>query len=291
MLFSALKQILLGFGFLILMGSLVSCDNFRTQEKGNVIARVNDHYLYEKDLARETPEKLNGEDSAYSRHIIDRWATQKLLLDQADKNLTDEKKRELQKRVDDYRENLRVQVYTDLMVHKLIDTSITARQVQDYYDNHKESLYLNENWMKLRYVVVPVDFSGLPKIKREMKRFNESDSVSFLSRRSEFEALNLKSSTWNKRSLLEKKIKGFNSVNKTLLLPGKKGYFVLDNDELAVVGVVKNILKRRDDAPLALVEEKIKRIILNRRQLSVKKELKEDIIKDAIENGKFEPSP
>jgi|AntDeeMinimDraft_5_1070356.scaffolds.fasta_scaffold02005_2 hypothetical protein len=268
---------------------LTACKNFQNEDQGKLMARVNDHYLYQKDLEQLIPGDFSIEDSSDYRFAINRWAVKMLMLDQANLNLKDEKKEKFEKLVQDYHENLLVSAYSELMVSKTIDTAISRKQIKNYYANHTHNLSLRENWMKIRYVALKPNFPDLIKIKSRFARYNESDSSYFKAGVNKFQDSFLGDSTWVRQSSIEKRLKAFASANKTILLPVEKGLFTLKNKNTVVLGVMKEILERSEKAPLSLVKTKVKQIILNQRKLSAKKELKKDIIKDAIENGKFEP--
>ena len=64
--------------------ALTSCEYFKQTEEVIPVARVNDTYLYEKDIEELITEGTTNEDSVLIvNNFINRWATQQLLIDQA----------------------------------------------------------------------------------------------------------------------------------------------------------------------------------------------------------------
>ena len=74
---------------IILLALLVSsCDYFKAPREPKAIARVGKSYLYESDILNLVPKGTSKEDSiAIVKSFIDRWATQKLLFEAAEKNI------------------------------------------------------------------------------------------------------------------------------------------------------------------------------------------------------------
>ena len=63
---------------LFLLLSVISCDIFEKKDNREVVARVNDSYLYKEDIASLVTENTSSEDSALIvSNYITRWATQK----------------------------------------------------------------------------------------------------------------------------------------------------------------------------------------------------------------------
>ena len=80
------------FAFVILI-FLISCHPSVNTEKGNILARVHDKYLYEADLVGVVPQGTSVRDSLILvRNYINNWLKQKLMVHKAEINLTKEQK-------------------------------------------------------------------------------------------------------------------------------------------------------------------------------------------------------
>lgn len=66
-----------------------SCDYIKKPKEPEAIARVGDDYLYKEDIATLVPNGTSKNDSiAIVKDFINRWATQKLLYQGAELNLS-----------------------------------------------------------------------------------------------------------------------------------------------------------------------------------------------------------
>jgi hypothetical protein len=80
-------------GIVFILILFCSCSYFKADENPEVIARVKDNYLYKDEIKELIPSGTSKKDSVeIVRNFINRWAEQKLLIDAAEINLSDEKK-------------------------------------------------------------------------------------------------------------------------------------------------------------------------------------------------------
>ena len=105
-----------GIAVLLLPCILAGCNFLNEPEEKEVVARVNDSYLYREDVAKLISENTSPEDSTLLvNNYITRWATQKLLLDRARVNLSGEQQAEFDRLVQNYRNELYAKAYTCLL--------------------------------------------------------------------------------------------------------------------------------------------------------------------------------
>ncbi len=75
----------------------MGCDVFKKTDNRQAVAKVKEHKLYLEELEAALPEGLSSEDSAnFAGGFISSWATQMLLLDKAELNLSEEEKTDLE---------------------------------------------------------------------------------------------------------------------------------------------------------------------------------------------------
>jgi hypothetical protein len=267
---------------------LQSCNYYKETEEREVIARVNENYLYKEDIQALIGENITEEDSILIvSNFITRWATQQLLIDRAKFNLSTKVQNEFDELVKNYKNELYTKAYADALVDKKLDTSFNQNEIKSYYDKHLENFRLNEDLVKLRFINLnknSLDFKG---IKNKFKRFNEEDKVDLDKIALQFKAFSFNDSVWVSSSSVFNRIRPLNDSNKAQLL--KKSNFLELEDSLEVYLVyVNDVLLRNDQAPLEYANSTIKQIILNKRKAELVKELEKDITKDAIENKQFE---
>ena len=267
---------------------LSSCSFFKTTDDRIPVARVNDSYLYEEDIKALVAEGISEEDSTFVVNgFIDRWATQLLLVEGADRNLSEEKQENYQRLVDQYKKDLYTKAYLEALVKKSIDTVISDDQAQQVYEANKETFKLNEELVRFRYITIPNNAINEDEIKDRFKRFDDEDKRYLDSISVQFKSYSLNDSLWIQTSQIVNKISALNSENKKELL--KKSNFIQLKDSLDLYLVqIKDVLFQNDTAPLGYVKPTIDQIIINKRKLELIKKLETDITKDAIKNKQFE---
>lgn len=264
------------------------CEYFQKSEETDVIARVNDSYLYKRDIALLVAESTSREDSALIvSNFITRWATQKLLLDRARINLSVEQQMEYDKLVQNYRNELYAKAYTDAIIARQLDTTIKAAAAREYYEENGDNFKLNEDLVKLRYINLSRDNKDLEDIKTRFRRFDEEDREALMEMAIHFNSYSLNDSVWVKTKQVYDRIAPLTPENDADLL--KKKSFLQLEDSLGVYLVsVEDVKFRNEKAPLEYSLPNIKQILLNKRKLELIKKLEKDITQDAIKNEKFE---
>ncbi|MDA0176170.1 peptidyl-prolyl cis-trans isomerase [Mesoflavibacter profundi] len=273
---------------LITASLLQSCDYFKTAQTENAIARVNDVYLYQADLKKALPENLSIEDSTiFANNFINQWATQQLLVQGAEVNLSDKKLEKFDRLVTQYKNDLYSKAYLEALVTKNLDTAVSVESASTYYDSNKEAFKLNEDLIKFRYINIEPNRLDLESIKQKFKRFNAQDKKELDSIAIQFKSYSLNDSVWIRLDQAITKIPAVTLENKDELL--KKSNFIQLKDSLGLYLMqINDVLLRNSTAPLEYVKPTINQIVINKRKLELIKQLEKDIKKDAINNKQFE---
>ncbi|MEG9326971.1 peptidyl-prolyl cis-trans isomerase [Salinimicrobium catena] len=280
---------LVKFTIAAILGTLFTgCDLFEKTEDRVVIARVNDSYLYKEDVASLIAENTSPEDSALIvSSFINRWATQRLLIDRAKVNLSERQQREFDQLVQNYKNELYAKAYTDVIVGRELDTAVNINEAEEYYQKNGENFLLNENLLKLRYINLTKDNKDFDLIKTRFRRFNNEDKEALLEMAIQFNSYSLNDSVWVKSKQVYDKIRPLTPENDDDLL--KKQNFLQLEDSLGVYLIsVEDVKLRNEQAPLEYSLPSVKQILLNKRKLELIKKLEKDITQDAIKNDKFE---
>lgn len=267
---------------------VLSCDFFKPTDDREPVARVGENYLYQEDIEDLVGEGMTKEDSAQIvRSYINRWATQQLLLDRAEINLSENKQADFDRLVDQYKNDLYTKAYLDALVQQSIDTLVSETEAKEVYEANQESFKLNEELVKFRYITIPQNAINEDEITERFKRFDREDQRFLDSIAVQFKSYTLNDSIWIQASLITEKISVLNSENKKELL--KKSNYVQLKDSIDLYLMqIKDVLYRNDLAPLEYIKPTIKQIVINKRKLELIKQLEKDITKDAIKNKQFE---
>ncbi len=264
------------------------CDFIKESEEREVVARVNESYLYKEDIQALISEGISPEDSSLIvSNFITRWATQQLLIDKARFNLSQSQQQEFDELVRNYKNELYTKAYADALVAKQLDTAFNLDEIENYYQEHLENFRLNEDLVQLRFINLDKNSLDFQEIKKKFVRFNEKDKEELDKIALQFKGYSFNDSVWVSTRSVYDRIGPLNDGNKAQLL--KKSNFLQLEDSLEVYLVyVNDVLLRNDQAPLEYATSTIKQIILNRRKADLVKELEKDITRDAIENKQFE---
>ena len=266
---------------------LCSCDFINQDNLDTPIARVNDSYLYKKDIKNLIFENTSKDDSTLIvTNFINRWATKQLLIDQSIINLTQEKQDAYNNLVNQYKTDLYIEAYKSSIVAKQLDSVITFEELEKFYNQNKENFKLNDNLLKIRYIHIDENFSNTKELVEKFKRFDSIDKNELTKLSIKFKAFNLNDSIWIKNDLLIGVLPVLKQNNIQVL---KKTNFTQLQDSLGVYLVkIEAVLKTNDIAPLSYVKPTIEQIVINKRKQEILKKIEKEITIDAIKNKNFE---
>ena len=266
---------------------LYSCDYINQDNLDTPIARVNDSYLYQKDIKNLIFENTSKNDSTLIvTNFINRWATKQLLIDQSIINLTQEKQDAYNNLVNQYKTDLYIEAYKGSIVAKRLDSIITIEELEKFYNQNKENFKLNDDLLKIRYIHIDENFSNTKELVEKFKRFDSIDKNELTNLSIKFKAFNLNDSIWIKNDLLIGVLPVLKQNNNQLL---KKTNFTQLQDSLGVYLVqIEAVLKTNDIAPLSYVKPTIEQIVINKRKQEILKKIEKEITIDAIKNKNFE---
>lgn len=267
---------------------LVSCNYFITNEESAPVARVKDEFLYTDEIEALLPQTTSTEDSIILvNNYINRWATQLLLYDGAQNNLSLKQQNDFNKLVSEYKYDLYTKAYLNALVKKTLDTIVTQQEAQQVYESNKLMFKLNEDLVKFRYIQLPLETIEIESVEDMFLRYEVSDQEVLDSLKIHFKSYFLNDSTWVAvKNIKQAYVSKLFSDQKQLL---KKTNFIKQSDSIGISLIhVENMLLSGDYAPLEYVKSTVDKIVINKRKLTLIKQLENDITKDAIKNNQFE---
>lgn len=279
------------FLFISLAVFLVSCDHLTSVDPDPIVARVGSHYLYASDLSAQLMPQLSEEDSTLlAQNIINTWAKDQLLYDQALLNLDQLTQAKLNDLVERYRHDLWARSYKESVVKSMVDTEVSSKELEEYYQQNLNSFILKEDVIQLRYIILPANNIDLELIQERFQRFNTKDRAFLDSLSYQFSDYELDESRWINRRAFERK---FGKVGKDPFenYLKKSQFFLLDNAIEVYLLKVNDFKYHNEIAPLAMVRNTVEKIVFNRKKLKFIKEFDQEILQDAIQTNKFEIYP
>ena len=262
----------------------MGCSNFGSNDSNNLVARAGENFLYENDL----PEYTSKDDSLIKiSSFIETWAKEKVLYDLSMINLSQSKRAEIDELVENYKVDLYINSYKDLIVNSKIDSIVTTEQIDSFYTLNINNFKLNENLVKYRYIKVPNDNININRIRRYIVRVNEQDRYFLDSLNFQFADLKLNDSIWFTERDVISSIDFINQNNKSKYFI-KNRLFTIEESNYTNFFIVDDILRSGNIPPISYLYERIKSTIVNQRKLDLLKNLNKEILNDALKSRKYE---
>lgn len=267
---------------LLIMGACkVDSDN-----SGSVVAAFKGDKLFLEDIADQLPTKgqMNPADStSFVNNLIKDWAIQTLLVKEAEFNL-DQGQLDIEDLVDQYRNDLLIHAYVERYVAQNLDTNFSPAEIRSYYEENKESFELKESIVQASFVAAPVEAQGLEDAKRwfvkggaQLDEFWDWAEV-FANKQSHYGL-----EDWITLSDLMSDVP-LETANPYAFFD-RNPRFVSEDSVLTYFVQVKSVKIENSFSPLNYVEDRILKVLLNKRRLALIAKMEENIINDAIEEG------
>ena len=272
----------------LLSTMVVSCDYFRAPKKPKAIARVGESYLFQDDIVDLVPKGTSKKDSiAIVKSYIDRWATQKLLFEAAQRNIGKDKVSEFNALIDQYKVDLYTKDYIESLVIRQIDTVVTEVQIEAYYAKNKQYFKNSSELVKLRYINLVKENPKFAKIKSKFSSFTKKDRKELEQLAVQFKSYAFNDSIWVDINQVYEKIPFINLENKQKYISSGMNFQYPDSTTVWLVKV-NNVLPKDSPTPLEFLKPTIKQIIINNRKLDLINTIEKEITNDAIKDNKYE---
>ena len=271
--------------FLVLTG-LSACSWFEGG-KGKKLARVGKDYLYDSDLKEVFSERFSGTDSIeIVQNYINQWIKEKLAEKEAKENIKNIPE-DLDAQVEDYRNSLILYHYQKELIGTKLDSSISNKEIEDYYSKNKANFELKNNIIKVVYVKIEKKNKDLDKVRKWVKNLDDSNRKN-LQDWCISGALNyyLDDNSWLIFDDLLKEIP-IKTYDQEAFLKNNRFVEIQDSTGLYLVNI-KGFKTKDDISPIGVEKENIKNILLNSRKLSILKNKEENQFKEASDRGEFE---
>ncbi|MBD3723693.1 MAG: hypothetical protein IE891_02630 [Flavobacteriaceae bacterium] len=268
--------------------SFVSCEYFKKPQEPKAVARVGDQFLYQEDIQNLVPKGTSKKDSiAIVKAFIDNWATQKILLEAAEKNLNDDQIEEFNVLIDQYKTDLYTRAYLEQLVVRQIDTVVSDAQINEYYEANKQFFKNSSELVKLRYINLVKENPKFDKIKTKFSSFTPRDKKELADLAVQFKSYAFNDSVWVDINQVYEKLPFINADNKAQYISDGINYQYPDSTTVWLVKV-KQVLPKDSPTPLQFVKPTIKQVIINKRKLELIQKLQKEITDDAIKDDKYE---
>ncbi len=273
-----------------------SCEFFQVKKAKNddlnqersPIVRAHDAYLYQEDIEGIVQKGMSLEDSADRvNRYIDSWARKQLLIKEATKNIVFDEA-EIERKILDYRYSLMGYEYQSYYVNKNLVSEVTDEEIQNYYTEHIDNFTLKQNIIRSRFINLPIGAPNTVDVKKLLYSNKEDDIETLKNYCLSFAtSYQLNDSVWINFEELVRSTPLAELDNKVRFLKTKKYSESVDSTNLYYLRILE--YKMSDElSPMEFVKDQIKNIIINKRKITLARQLEEDVYQQAVRNNEIE---
>jgi len=251
------------------------------------VARVHEAFLYRDEVEERIPNNLSVEDSlALAKSITYSWIERQLLVHQAEKNLDTEIK-DVEKKLQEYRNDLLIYAYQNELIQQKLDTTISESEIEEYYQSNQDHFKLKDYIVKVQYVRLDTNAPKVEEVKTWMRKDDEESRTQLEEYCYQFASnFYLDDQNWLYLDdvLKEVPVEVYNKANFV------RSRQLIEHQDSTNVYLLKISSYQLKDgvSPLSLERDKIKSMLLNKRRSDFLNQLKEDLRNEAISKNNFE---
>ena len=254
----------------------VSCFN---SDNKQIIASVNEKDLLLSEVLREMP-KATEDSTFFIERYMNLWIRKQLMIYHSEINLSSDLLN-YEAQIADYRSSLLIYAYQQELINQNFDTSVTANEISNYYNQYREEFKLVKNIFIGRYIVVDKSAPKSKNLKKWYKSNKPDDIESLTDYCHQFaKEYYLSDSSWQYFSSINNKLPKF-ITEEEYFLENTKGVWFEDQQYRHYI-YIKNYQIKGSISPLALEREKIRNVLLNKNKIQYLKQLEDELYQNAL---------
>lgn len=266
----------------------VSCSYFKAEEKPDAVARVNDSYLDAGELKGIVPPGTPKADSiAIVKSYMDRWASQTLLFNAAQVNLSKEKQAEYARLIKQYEIDLYTAGYLEEVVKRSVDTVVTEQEVADYYKANKENFRTSGTLVRLKYIRLAKDHPKFGQVRSRFLSGSKKDLKALDEMSIQFKSFAFNDTTWVDMNQVYTRLPFITPDNRDRYISANISYQYPDSTDVYLVKVGR-VLEKNQVSPFEYIKPTLHQLIINNRKLELIKKFQKEITDDAIKDDDYE---
>ena len=254
-----------------------SCQNSSSDK---IIAEVYDYKLFYEDLLDNLPPYVTDTNS-YISNFIDNWVSEKVLLNQALINISDNSE-EMENKISNYRNSLLIYEYQQRLIDQNFDTSIVNDEIIKYYDDNINMFRLDQDIFKGRYIIIDKNAPNLKSLYKLFRSNDDSDIDEMISYCMMYASeYYVNDSSWSTYNSIKQKFP--RSVSPVSIFYSKRKYDVFKEDNFIYLLSIKDYKFKGNISPFSVEKQKIKSLIINRNKMKYLEMIENEL----IQNGKL----
>lgn len=275
-------------GILLLL-SLSACDDIASiiGAKEKPIARVFDKELLPSDLINIVPKGTSKNDSIeIVKAYVENWVKQEVILKQAIDNASlDQAAIDLQ--LANYKNSLVIYAYEEQLVAQKLDTTVSEKELLDFYTNNKDNFELKKSIVKASFIKLAKNAAQLNLVKKWFNSARPRDKADLETYCMQFASDYLfADTTWQYLDDLQSKIPLGKFSEDAILQKGKRLEF--SDANFIYLVFIKDFMYREETSPLSFEIDNIRNSIINKRKLVLINSMEQGVYQKAIADKDIE---
>lgn len=264
--------------------AFASCGDSQKSEGDRELARVYDKMLFLSDMEGMLPEGISSEDSSIIiEQFVKTWTREAAMLKEAENNIPQDLN--INKLVEDYKASLIKHNYEKILVERLLDSTVTAVELQEFYEKNREQYQLETPIIQCRFLKAP---RNAPRINDVQKWWDSDEAADreLLKAWCSTNATvhNLQDSAWYKVVDIAAYLpQGTLTVDNV----ANKRDFTQRDDEFVYYFKVFSLVSKKEIAPLSYIEDQARKVILHKRKTQLLEETKDKLYQEAIRKNQI----
>jgi hypothetical protein len=251
------------------------------------VARAYQQVLHWSDLRQVIPLDAAPEDSvALAKRFIDGWIRQQVVMHVAEQNRSEDAP-DMDALLEDYRRSLVIFNYEQALVEQKLDTSVSAAEIQAYYESDQANFELKEDIVRARWF--KVNEPEIRVLRKMEERFLSGDQTKmreveiWLAQRGV--SIVDRTANWTSGSELRAELALPEGLDLRTLTTGRQV-----TKEVSAAWFLEVVEHRNgtSPAPIEMVEQDIRSVLLNKRKLQLIATMRDEVYRQAVENKDVE---
>lgn len=277
--------------FVLFVAMLSACrDISLVTPSANVVAKVGDKILTVDEINEATPANLSQGDSiSFVKLYVDHWLIKQLKVAEAEQ-LFSEEEADIERLVNDYRESLLMRRVDQYHIEQNMSEDFSDSDIAAYYNTHKANFVLDQTMVK--GVIVRCDGTKRTSniLRANIERVGTSaTAMQILQDACAKNGYTLvdNHSEWVNYSDFLSNLPTTKSQNYDHLLDKVGVQEILSNDARYYF-YITSVCRKGNVAPVEVVSDKIRRILITQRRSDIIKSHEEEILQRAFSDGSAE---
>ncbi len=257
--------------------------NTKGSQKESFIACVGKQYLYPSDLESMDLFQVDAADADFFiKKYVEEWACKQLLINQASHQSIQPS---IEGKLSDYKHDLLAYHFLESLIQPELNLNVSLEEITDYYQKHKQrDFILHHDIVKGIFLAIPKKAPGINSVKSLMLSNKPVDQKKIqMYCRPYADTTILEADKWFPWEIVLAKI-GYHPLgdatrllktNKFIHVSGQKYIYFLKINQYKIA---------QEIAPLEVVKERIRAIILHKRRVDLINKIKCKLLEDAKKN-------